>query len=317
MEIIKLGRSDMKVSRIGLGVWQFSGDAWGQISYEQAKTIVQKAFELGVNFFDTAAVYGRGRSEEFLGRSIKELKIRDSVYIATKVHGDWLRRIDIFNAVENQRRRLGVDAIDLYQIHWPACWHNTPICETMKTLEELIKRGLVRYIGVSNFPTPLLEYARSCLSRVDIITSQNRYNLIEREADKELLPYLKREGIVLIAWSPLAKGALSGKYTIENLPTFDDVRKNDPLFTPTNLSLISPLIQVLRQLSTKYNKTPAQIVLNWLIKDPWIYPIPGAKTIEQIIENVGAVGWSLSDDDWRTLDRLGWDISQKISYVTW
>ncbi|MEM1663014.1 MAG: aldo/keto reductase [Pyrobaculum sp.] len=317
MEIIKLGRSDMKVSRIGLGVWQFSGDAWGQISYEQAKTIVQKAFELGVNFFDTAAVYGRGRSEEFLGRSIKELKIRDSVYIATKVHGDWLRRIDIFNAVENQRRRLGVDAIDLYQIHWPACWHNTPICETMKTLEELIKRGLVRYIGVSNFPTPLLEYARSCLSKVDIITSQNRYNLIEREADKELLPYLKREGIVLIAWSPLAKGALSGKYTIENLPTFDDVRKNDPLFTPTNLSLISPLIQVLRQLSTKYNKTPAQIVLNWLIKDPWIYPIPGAKTIEQIIENVGAVGWSLSDDDWRTLDRLGWDISQKISYVTW
>ncbi|MEM4632331.1 MAG: aldo/keto reductase [Pyrobaculum sp.] len=317
MEIIKLGRSDMKVSRIGLGVWQFSGDAWGQISYEQAKTIVQKAFELGVNFFDTAAVYGRGRSEEFLGRSIKELKIRDSVYIATKVQGDWLRRIDIFNAVENQRRRLGVDAIDLYQIHWPACWHNTPICETMKTLEELIKRGLVRYIGVSNFPTPLLEYARSCLSKVDIITSQNRYNLIEREADKELLPYLKREGIVLIAWSPLAKGALSGKYTIENLPTFDDVRKNDPLFTPTNLSLISPLIQVLRQLSTKYNKTPAQIVLNWLIKDPWIYPIPGAKTIEQIIENVGAVGWSLSDDDWRTLDRLGWDISQKISYVTW
>lgn len=312
-----MGRSDMKVSRIGLGVWQFSGDAWGQISYEQAKTIVQKAFELGVNFFDTAAVYGRGRSEEFLGRSIKELKIRDSVYIATKVHGDWLRRIDIFNAVENQRRRLGVDAIDLYQIHWPACWHNTPICETMKTLEELIKRGLVRYIGVSNFPTPLLEYARSCLSKVDIITSQNRYNLIEREADKELLPYLKREGIVLIAWSPLAKGALSGKYTIENLPTFDDVRKNDPLFTPTNLSLISPLIQVLRQLSTKYNKTPAQIVLNWLIKDPWIYPIPGAKTIEQIIENVGAVGWSLSDDDWRTLDRLGWDISQKISYVTW
>lgn len=312
-----MGRSDMKVSRIGLGVWQFSGDAWGQISYEQAKTIVQKAFELGVNFFDTAAVYGRGRSEEFLGRSIKELKIRDSVYIATKVHGDWLRRIDIFNAVENQRRRLGVDAIDLYQIHWPACWHNTPICETMKTLEELIKRGLVRYIGVSNFPTPLLEYARSCLSRVDIITSQNRYNLIEREADKELLPYLKREGIVLIAWSPLAKGALSGKYTIENLPTFDDVRKNDPLFTPTNLSLISPLIQVLRQLSTKYNKTPAQIVLNWLIRDPWIYPIPGAKTIEQIIENVGAVGWSLSDDDWRTLDRLGWDISQKISYVTW
>lgn len=177
-------------------------------------------------------MYGRGRSEEFLGRSIKELKIRDSVYIATKVHGDWLRRIDIFNAVENQRRRLGVDAIDLYQIHWPACWHNTPICETMKTLEELIKRGLVRYIGVSNFPTPLLEYARSCLSRVDIITSQNRYNLIEREADKELLPYLKREGIVLIAWSPLAREPSLGNIPLKTCLRLTTFGKTTPCSRP-------------------------------------------------------------------------------------
>ena len=317
MEKIRLGRTDMRVSRIGMGAWQFSGDAWGAFSYEQAKAVVAKALEVGINFFDTAAVYGRGRSEEFLGRAIKELGARDQVYIATKIHGDWLRRVDILASVENQRRRLGVDAIDLYQIHWPACWHNTPICETMKTLEELVDRGLVRYIGVSNFPLALLEHARSCLSRTDIVTSQNRYNLIEREADKELLPYLRREGIVLIAWSPLAKGVLTGKYTPENLPQFEDVRRNDPLFTPGNLKTAAPVVEELKRVAARYGKTPAQAALNWLIRDPWIYPIPGAKTPEQVAENAGAVGWLMSDDEWRTLDRLGWDASQRILYVTW
>jgi aryl-alcohol dehydrogenase-like predicted oxidoreductase len=152
----------MRVSRIGMGVWQFSGDAWGAISYEQAKAVVAKAVDVGINFFDTAAVYGRGRSEEYLGRAVKELGLRDRVYIATKIHGERLRRIDVLTSVENQRRRLGVDAIDLYQIHWPACWHNTHICET---LEELINKDLVRY-DVSNFPVQLLDYARTYLSRV-------------------------------------------------------------------------------------------------------------------------------------------------------
>ncbi len=137
MEVVWLGRTDMRVSRVGMGAWQFSGDAWGAVSYEEAKAVVARAVEVGINFFDTAAVYGRGRSEEYLGRAIKELGLRDGVYIATKIHGEWLRRVDILTSVESQRRRLGVDAIDLYQIHWPACRHNTPICETMKTLEEL------------------------------------------------------------------------------------------------------------------------------------------------------------------------------------
>jgi len=317
MEYIRLGKTDMKVSRIGLGAWQFSGDAWGAIDYQTAKEVVAKAYEVGINFFDTAAVYGRGRSEEFLGRAIKELGLRGHVYIATKIPGEWLRRVDILTAVENQRRRLGVDAIDLMQIHWPACWHNTPICETMKTLEELVDRGAIRYIGVSNFPLQLLEHARRCLSKIDIATSQNRYNLVEREADKELLPYLRREGIALIAWSPLAKGVLTGKYTPDNLPTFEDVRRNDSLFTRDNLARVLPLLDELKRLSAKYGKTPAQIALNWLTRDPLILPIPGAKRPEQVIENAGSVGWKLTDDDWKMLDKLGWEISQKIIYVTY
>lgn len=106
--------------------------------------MVAKALEVEINFFDTAAVYGRGRSEEFLGKAVRELGAQEQVYIATEIHGDWLRCVDILTAVENQRRRLGVDAVDLYQVHWPACWHNTPICETMETLEELVDKGLVR-----------------------------------------------------------------------------------------------------------------------------------------------------------------------------
>ncbi|MFN7105853.1 MAG: aldo/keto reductase [Pyrobaculum sp.] len=306
---------DMEVSPIGLGAWQFSGDAWGDFTYGQTKAVVAKAVEMGINFFDTAAIYGRGKSEEYLGRAIRELGVRGRVYIATKIHGEWLRRVDILASVENQRRRLGVDAIDLYQIHWPACWHNTPTCETMKTLEELVDRGLVRHIGVSNFPTPLLEYARTCLSKVDIISSQNRYNLVEREADKELLPYLRREGIVLIAWSPLAKGLLTGKYRA--VTTFEDVRRNDPLFTQENLKKVDPLIDELIKIAKLYGKTAAQVALNWLIKDPAIFPIPGAKTPEQVAENVGAVGWSLSEEHWRLLDRLGWEVSQQIIYTTW
>ncbi|MFP3291790.1 aldo/keto reductase [Thermoproteus sp. CP80] len=287
------------------------------MDYERAKAIVAKAHELGINFFDTAAVYGRGRSEEFLGRAVRELGLRGHVFIATKIPGDWHRRADVFKSVENQRRRLGVDAIDLIQLHWPSCWHNVPICETMKALEDLVERGLVRHIGVSNYPPQLLDAARRCLSKVDVATSQNRYNLLEREADKELLPYLRGAGISLIAWSPLAKGAVTGKYTAENLPPFNDVRRNDPLFQPHNLREAEPLIAEVRRLAGKYGRTPAQIALNWMIRDPAIYPIPGAKTPEQVAENAGAVGWSLSEEDWQRLDRISREVAERISYVTY
>jgi len=287
------------------------------MDYERAKAIVAKAHELGINFFDTAAVYGRGRSEEFLGRAVRELGLRGHVFIATKIPGDWHRRADVFKSVENQRRRLGVDAIDLIQLHWPSCWHNVPICETMKALEDLVERGLVRHIGVSNYPPQLLDAARRCLSKVDVATSQNRYNLLEREADKELLPYLRGAGIPLIAWSPLAKGAVTGKYTAENLPPFNDVRRNDPLFQPHNLREAEPLIAEVRRLAGKYGRTPAQIALNWMIRDPAIYPIPGAKTPEQVAENAGAVGWSLSEEDWQRLDRISREVAERISYVTY
>ncbi|WFO75674.1 aldo/keto reductase [Desulfurococcaceae archaeon MEX13E-LK6-19] len=316
MEYVRLGKTDVKISRIGLGAWQFS-EAWGVTDYNMAKSIVFKALEVGINFFDTAMVYGRGMSEEFLGRALREAGVkRDEVVIATKIPGDFLSADDVFRAVDKSLKRLGVDCIDLMQIHWPPCWHHFPTCEYMRALERLVILGKIRYIGLSDYPVELVEAARNCLSTIDIVSLQFRYNLVERQAEKELIPYAEKNGMTILPWSPLAKGALTGKYTPENLPEFQDVRSGDPVFHPENFKKIWPLIQELKKLSEKYGKTPAQIALNWLIMySPLIVPIPGAKKPEQVVDNAGAVGWRLSYEDWRRLDEISKEI--RITYVTW
>lgn len=311
MEYRRLGKSGLNVSVIGLGTWQFS-EAWGVLDYELAKTIINKAFESGINFIDTAAVYGRGRSEEFIGRAVKELGIRDDVIIATKLPGDFMNRDDVFRGTEKCIKRLMVDSIDLMQVHWPPLWHNYPTCEYMRALERLVLLGKIKYIGLSDFPVELIESARSCLSRVDIVSIQSRYNLIERDAEKELIPYAEKEGLSFIAWSPLAKGALTGKYSSASPPVFQDVRSGDPIFHINNLRQIDPLIEFLKKTGNKYGKKPAQIALRWLVQySSTIIPIPGAKTPDQAYENAEAGKFSLSYDDWRTLDEM----SRKIRII--
>ncbi len=316
MEYVKLGKSDLRVSRIGLGAWQFS-EAWGVTDYSIARDIIKTALDEGINFIDTAMVYGRGLSEEFIGKALKELGVkREDVVIATKIPGDFLDPDDVFRATDRSLKRLGVDYIDLMQVHWPPCWHNHPTCGYMKALERLVVLGKIRYIGLSDFPVELVEAARSCLSKIDIVSLQIRYNLIERQAEYELIPYAEKHGLAIIPWSPLAKGALTGKYTLDNLPEFTDVRSGDPIFHPDNFRKVWPLVQLLIELGRKYGKTPAQIALNWLIMySPSIVPIPGAKKPEHVRDNAGAVGWRLSYEDWRRIDELSKSI--KITYVTW
>lgn len=315
MEYRQLGKSDLKVSAVSMGSWQFS-EAWGVVEYEKAKEIVAKAVEVGINFFDTAAVYGRGRSEEFLGRALRELGALDDVYIATKIPGDFLSRDDVFRATERCLKRLGVDTIDLMQVHWPPAWHNFPTCEYMKALERLVYLGKIRYIGLSNFAPELVESARSCLSTTDIVSLQVRYNVVERDAETEIIPYAERNNMAVLAWSPLAKGAVTGKYTPDNLPRFEDVRAGDPIFHPDNFNQVYELVKVLEDVAEKYGKTPAQVALNWLISySPKVVPIPGAKNPRQVADNAGAAGWRLSFDDFRRIDEAGRRIS--ITRVTW
>ncbi|MEL9909014.1 MAG: aldo/keto reductase [Desulfurococcus sp.] len=316
MEYTTLGWTDEKISRIGLGTWQYS-ETWGLTDYEAAKKVIGKAIEVGINFFDTAMVYGRGMSEEFLGKALRELGVkRDEVFIATKIPGEFLNPDDVFKSVDRSLRRLGVNSIDLLQLHWPPCWHNYPTASYARALERLIIQGKIRYIGVSNYPVALIEELRSALSITDIVSMQYRFNLAERWAEEELIPYAEANDLTFIPWSPLAKGALTGKYTLENIGLFKDLRANEAVFHPSNFEKLIPLINALKELASKYGKTPSQVALNWLVRySPVIVPIPGAKTPEQVVENAGAVGWELSFEDWMRLYDIAKNI--KVTYVTW
>ncbi len=316
MEYTTLGTTGIKISRIGLGAWQFS-QAWGVTEYSTAKEIISKALDVGINLIDTAMVYGRGLSEEFIGRALRELDVkRDEIVIATKIPGEFLAYDDVFRAVDKSLRRLQVDYIDLMQVHWPPCWHNHPTCEYMRALERLVVMGKINYIGLSDFPVELVDAARTCLSRNDVEVLQVRYNIVERQAEKELIPYAEENGMTLLAWSPLAKGAVLGKYTLEEAESLSDVRSDDPLFKKENYEQILKVADVLKELGEKYGKTPAQIALNWLLGySDIVVPIPGAKNPQQVEDNARSAGWRLSYDDWRRIDEVTKRI--KITYVTW
>lgn len=201
MDYIKIGKSDLKVSVIGLGTWQFGSKGWGygsEYGKKEAIKIINKALELGINFIDTAEVYGDGLSEEIIGEAIKGWN-RDELIIATKVAPWNLTYKRVLKAAERSLRRLRTNYIDLYQIHWPN--PIIPLSSTMKAMKELIKAGKVRYVGVSNFSLTRLKKARSFLPEIDIISNQVKYNMIERSIEKDLLPYCKREDLVIIAYS--------------------------------------------------------------------------------------------------------------------
>ena len=287
------------MSRIGLGVWQASRDWLGRD--EKVIGAIRRSWELGVNLLDTAEVYGNGHSEGVVGRALKSYG-RDNFVVATKVYGAHLRYDELQRACAYSLRRLGVREIDLYQIHWPDPWEQIPLKETMRAMEKLHAEGKIRAIGVSNFAVRDLEEARACLSKSDIVSDQLQYSLIRREIEEEDLPYCKREGIRIIAWSPLAQGALSGKYSSQKVPT-RDVRKTNPIFERKNLSRMKGLLLAMSKIATRNRCTMSQVALAWLMKDPDVVPIPGAKTADQAEENAGAVGVELSVDDLDSLDR--------------
>jgi len=314
MEYVRLGWTDLKVSRVGLGVWQFS-ESWGLTDYRKAKSVVEKAIEVGINFFDTAMAYGLGMSEDYLGRALQELGVkRDEVIISTKIPGEYLNKHDIFKSIRKSLKHLRVKYVDLLLAHWPPCWHNYPTCEYARAMEELVKLGVARYLGLSDFPAELVESFRACLSREDVAVIQIRYNLLERWAEAELIPYAESSDIAVMAWSPLAKGALTGKYTPESLPEFTDVRSADPIFHPRNFRRVWKVVEAVVEVARKYGRTPAQVALNWIMRaSPAVVPIPGAKTPEQVEENAGACGWELSWSDWMYLEELSRSVTIEYS----
>jgi aryl-alcohol dehydrogenase-like predicted oxidoreductase len=295
------------VSCIGFGAWQIGASEWGWnkgYGEESVVKAIRRAYELGVNFIDTAEIYGGGVSEEVVGKAVKEF--RDEIVIATKVWATHLTYDGVMKACERSLRRLGTDVIDLYQIHWPN--PVIPISSTMRAMERLIELGKIRAVGVSNFSASRLKKAQENLRREEVVSDQVKYNLVERKVEKELLPYCERENITLIAYSPLAQGLLSAKYSGSNAPR-DFVRRINPLFDPSILRRAEPLFKLLREIAARHGTSPSQIALAWLLKRPNVVSIPGAKSPEQAESNAQAAGIELADDEWVALSEEGKKLS--------
>ncbi|MDH7507977.1 MAG: aldo/keto reductase [Methanomassiliicoccales archaeon] len=301
MEYRQLGKSDLKISAISLGAWQWGmGLYWGYKKMLRKDDIFlakEKAVELGVNFIDTAEVYGWGASERVIGEIISR---KDGMFIATKYFPFRLTSDAVFRAVEKSLRRLRTNTIDLYQIHFPNPLQS--ISRLMRNMELLIKRGKIRYIGVSNYGIQWLEKAREALSFSDIVSNQIHYSLIYRYPETNgLLDYCKKNRIGVIAYSPLEQGLLSGRYLTSGKIT--GLRRLKPSFSRRNIRRLEPLIAALEKAASAHSKSIAQGALNWVIRDKNIIAIPGARNAEQIESNCGAVGWSFTDEELFSIER--------------
>ena len=289
----------MKFSVVGLGAWQAGMKSWGK-NYTRDDVIeaMNTSFELGVNFIDTAEIYGYGKSEVLVGEVLKKWK---NVFIATKIAGYNARPGKIIKSVNTSLKNLGKNHIDLYQVHWPPSYY-TSLCKVFRELEKLVDMGLIRYVGVSNFLRKDLENSMSCMRKYEIISNQIQYNLLFRAAEKDLIPFMKNIGMEVLAWSPIAKGALAGKKKADAVAkvtdaTFLRVRKADKLLREMDL------------IAKKHNISLAQVAIAWLTaKDT--FPIPGAKRSSQARENALAGNIILSDVEVKTLDNVSRDFLQ-------
>jgi aryl-alcohol dehydrogenase-like predicted oxidoreductase len=300
MEYRRLGNSGLKVSEIGLG-----GNSFGRRADEETSVaVINHALSMGINYIDTADMYDRGRSEEFVGKAVKSQ--RSDVIIATKfgyAMGDGPNerggsRHYIMKAVDASLRRLQTDYIDLYQIHLPD--PTTPIEETLRAMDDLVRAGKVRYIGCSNFEAWQLCQAlwTSKFNNLQsFVTVQTRYNLLERQIETELVPCCQAYSIGVIPWGPLAGGFLTGKYRQDAV---SDRRSSRPIplyaniFTDANWNKLAKL----EAFAAKRGHTVGELAIAWLLSKPWVSTvIAGARKLEQVSANVAAVEWRLTAEE--------------------
>ena len=307
MQTRKLGYSDLNLSTIGLGTWAMGGGnwkfGWGPQDDKQSIKSIHKALDMGINWIDTAAIYGHGRAEEVIGAAIADR--RDSVLIATKCGRVWeegsieigksLRAASIRNEVENSLRRLNIDVIDLYQIHWPQ--PDEQMEEGWEAMAGLIKDGKVRYIGVSNFNLTQLRRAQD----IHPITSlQPPYSMLKRDMEKEIIDFCGPNNIGVLAYSPMQAGLLTGKFDrdrIKNLP-LTDWRSRNPFFTEPQISLNLGTVDELQQVANEKGISLAQLSLAWVLRLPEMTAaIVGARHPKQIEETAKASDIELGKEE--------------------
>ena len=301
MATTRLGNTGIEVTPMGFGTWAW-GDSifWGygkDYGEMDLRLAFQAAVNNGITFLDTAEVYGLGKSEELIGKFIKETNA--TTQIATKYMPlPWrFRAEDVADAVTASLKRLKMPSVDLYQVHFPFPSFLSQE-GLMNALADEVHQGRIKAVGVSNYSAEQLREAHRLLARrgVPLAVNQVRYSLITREIETNGVLAAARElGVTILAYSPLAQGLLTGKYTMSNPPT--GARSFDKRFQTAGLIKLQPVLDKLNELGEKYSKTPAQVALNWLICQPGVIPIPGIKTAAQVDQNAGAIGWELSETD--------------------
>jgi aryl-alcohol dehydrogenase-like predicted oxidoreductase len=308
-----LGETGMHITRVGFGAWAIGGGGWefgwGPQDDDDSVAAIHRALELGVNWIDTAAAYGFGHSEEIVGRALEEVPNDERPYVFTKaslvegpartvVHN--LKRDSILREAYASLERLGVDAIDLYQVHWPI--PDSDLEEGWAAFAELKNRGVVRHIGVSNFS---IEQLRRAQQIAPVETLQPQYSLVVRDAEAQLLPFAERERIGVIVYSPMGSGLLTGAMTRERIANFpaDDWRKQDARFQEPRLSQNLALVERLRAVADGYNVSIGAVAVAWTLRNPAVdAAIVGFRRPDQVDSIIGAADLELDDDDLATIE---------------
>lgn len=318
MKYNELSKTGVLVSELCLGTMTFGVKGGfspiGKIQQEEANKVVKTALDNGINFFDTANVYSEGLSESILGNSLKDLGVnRQHVFIATKVRGRMgpganqvgLSRLHILYSVDDSLQRLGLDHIDLLYLH--SVDPLTPVEETMQGLEEVVRSGKVRYLGVSNFPAWKIMKANSYAEHKGwnkFVAMQHYYSIASRDIERELVPMAVSERLSVIPWSPLAGGFLSGKYN-RNVEKAGDARRDQLDFPPVNREKAYDIIDLMLQIGKEHKASAAQVALAWMLRKPAVTSIiTGVRNEAQLLDNIASTELSLSGEEMKQLDSI-------------
>jgi len=308
----RLGWTDLELTTVGLGTWAIGGEwqfGWGPQDDEESVKAVREALDSGINWTDTAPIYGLGHSEEVVGRAISG--VSPAPIVATKCGLAWnekreklgrLKAESVRAEVDSSLKRLGIERIDLYQIHWPAPAED--IEEAWEVIFDVIKQGKVRYGGVSNFTVEQMER----LGRIGRVASlQPPYSMLRREAEEDLFPYCAQNDIGVVAYSPMQKGLLTGKFTRERVAALPegDHRRRDTMFEGAQLSANLEVVEGLKDVARRSGHTPAQLAVAWVLRAPEVTAaIVGARKPGQIAETAEAGDWELSPDEIEAVETL-------------
>ncbi len=313
MEYRTMGASDLKISVIGFGCWEMGGNQYGDVDDQEETRAVHRAIDLGVTLFDTAAIYGHGHSEEVLGKALGSR--RNEIILVTKGGLSWevvggpqsrdSSRAAITKGIDDSLRRLGTEYVDLYLIHWPDV--NTPIEATMETLNDLVRAGKTRSVGVSNYSAAQLREAKQT---ADICANQVGYNLFDRRWEREMFPTARELGIGVMAYGPMAHGLLTGAFTTETTFVEWDWRARGSafgqrLFTPENFPTNVAVADRLKELAVRLGTTLPKLAIAWVLQQPAVsVALAGIRKPEEIEHNVGALDLRFSPDDLAAIDEI-------------